>query len=184
MNKLALSVSAIMIAAAGANAAVIWDEGVNGDLSNDELAAPTVLGALAVGSNEVIATIDPFASPIDEFDSFTFDVPAGTILDQVILTSYSTFTGGDGTSGIVAWDGPNATAPFLGGAGFGAADAGSDIITTYDPSGDLGPGTYTFSIREFGGPGASYSLDFVVVPTPGAAGLLAVAGLAAARRRR
>lgn len=42
---------------------------------------------------------------------------------------------------------------------------------------------YTFD-RQFGADDAIYRISFTVIPTPGSAGILALAGLAAARRRR
>ena len=73
---------AIGLAAGSASLAdVIWDEGVDGDLSNDWL-NPTAL-VLADGTNSLFAT-----SVKGDRDYVRLDVPEGFLLKTLILTAY------------------------------------------------------------------------------------------------
>ena len=67
-------------------AVTIWDESINGDLSNNEL-VPTDLGTLNSGISRVIGSIQRWNYD-DNGDVASFTVPAGYILSQFILESY------------------------------------------------------------------------------------------------
>lgn len=73
-----------------ARAATLWNEDVSGDLS-DNHAAPTDVGTLMDGSNLLIANINnpnP-ATGTQDRDYFTFFVPQGFVLSQIILEQFS-----------------------------------------------------------------------------------------------
>lgn len=165
-----------------------WDEGVDGDLSNDE-ASPSIL-ALDLGANVVSGVIgggglgDP--PPADFADAFTVSVGAGQSLDSAILDVYMT-AGGNASSGFnvatgTSWDGSFAAANFVGSATLTAGGVGGDILDDPDYGGSLGPGDYVISLRE-GTPGQTYSITFNLIPEPTSLSLLSLAGLALLRRR-
>ncbi|MEL6797485.1 MAG: hypothetical protein AAFO89_11775 [Planctomycetota bacterium] len=157
---------------------VLWDETVNGSFSSDRN-NPTALGDLPIGSAVVRGTT------IGN-DVFSFTVPAGATVQDIILTAYTT-DGGPGVinSGFNLFDD---TGAFITGPSFGPGNIGDDILDV-----DLGPlnpplvslneGFYGFDVIEFGLE-ASWELTFDTVPAPSAAVTLALAGGFAARRRR
>ena len=65
-------------------AGTIWDESVNGDLSND-VNNPTDLGTLNSGSSQIIGSLN---GSYPEKDVAKFVVPDGYILSQFILATY------------------------------------------------------------------------------------------------
>src|SRR5215813_11051116 len=65
-------------------AVVLWNEAVNGDLSNAQ-GAPTAL-VLATGTNSIVGTVDG-DTDLQDFVSLT--VPAGKTLNSITLTSYT-----------------------------------------------------------------------------------------------
>lgn len=70
-----------------AKAVSLWNEDINGDLSDDGL-NPTDLGALELGTNSLKATFN--AGTINPSpDYFTFEVPEGFVLEEIILRSFS-----------------------------------------------------------------------------------------------
>ena len=189
----------ILALTASAQAATVWDETVDGDLSTDPL-TPTPV-AIALGSNTVSGSV---AAPADTRDYFTFTIPAGQILTGIFLIDWTDVTsGGDGNTGFMHIDdGTSSVIPsgataldFLGGShldrftfplttdnvltALAAAAAGGVGFAT-----PLGPGDYTINVQQTGPPLTAYTLDLVITPTPGAVGILALGGLAAARRRR
>src|ERR1044071_326985 len=74
-------ISALVFAAAAANAQVVWNESSNGDLSGD-MANPTPV-TLALGSNLLIAT-----SMAGDREYVRMTVPAGLFLAQLINDSW------------------------------------------------------------------------------------------------
>ncbi|MEK7949114.1 hypothetical protein [Luteolibacter soli] len=85
-------VSSVVMAFAfisSAQAVVLWNETISGDLSGD-FSAPTVLGSLAAGSYSIIGG-DSSASR----DIFTIVIPAGMSLVSVFNSAYA---GSDGTA--------------------------------------------------------------------------------------
>jgi hypothetical protein len=174
-----------------ASAQVAWDEGVNGDLSNDPLMPSSV--ALAVGTSSLFAT----TGGNDREDFLTITVPDGAQLAQLNLVAYASddttaFLGLQAGSTItVDIANPN-PADLLGWSHFGTGpnNVGTDILDDVGAgAGAIGftpplpSGTYTLWLQQGGLP-TTYQFDFVVVPTPGSLALLGVAGLVGVRRRR
>lgn len=176
----------LFAAAPMAHAAVVWNEAVNGDLSNNRL-APTPV-ALSPGVNSLLATT---SAGDREFVRLT--IPAAmTALIQVSWQSQ------DQTGFIAMQSGPTFTedpsfpnvANMLGYShyGPGLAALGSDILPDIGAgAGSIGftpplpAGTYTIWLNQTG-LAATYQLDFIVAPTP--ATLLPLLALTALRRRR
>lgn len=166
---------------------VIWNEAVNGDLSNDRF-NPTAL-VLTPGVHSLIATSQ---GGDREFVRMTFTAALGSIV-HVSWVSLDT-TGFIGVqAGPTFTENPDApnVANILGYTHFGSGPGtiGQNIL----PQMGTGPGSigftpplaagvYTFWIQQLGGP-STYQLDFNVIPAPGA-GALAAAGLALLARRR
>ena len=151
-------------------AATVWDESVNGDLSNNPL-APTVL-TLAPGSNDVIGEAGgppgPGAkAPFDQ-DFFTFTVPTGFELRSLNAVTVDLFTPGDEFAFIAIQSGPQIThdvsPPSFGGSAAGllgwlhvaASDQGTNILPAMGVAGDgavgftgpLGPGQYAVWVQD------------------------------------
>lgn len=181
--KRTLAIVALAAAGTAASANVVWDEAVNGNLSNDPL-NPTQIN-FAVGDNIVRgSTLGPSAPPSDGYDVFRFTIESGWTLQSIILSAYSPATGG--TSGFNFSTGAAAAvvgANVLFGPGVGGANVGQDFLVTQSV-GPLGANEYFMEIREFGGPIAVWELNFNVVPAPSAMAMLGFSGLIAARRRR
>ncbi|MCC5639837.1 PEP-CTERM sorting domain-containing protein [Nostoc sp. CHAB 5844] len=203
MKSLLLGLGAILVFAPNAYAAnLIYDETVNGDLSSDSL-NPTVLN-LSVGSNQITGSTT--GNPNLDRDIFTFNIPVGRQLSQIILANYVGLDDVDSNQGFFAVQAGSRiesttvttnTPPLLGAALIGAApgrQVGDNVLDELAvaapiqgatfvgfPSGNLGPGSYTFWIQETRFGIQNYNLDFVVttVPEPSTlVGIGAVMGLA------
>jgi hypothetical protein len=184
--------------AASLDAAVVWDEAIDGDLNNAG-AAPTSL-SLAFGSNLLSATSVGGTSIDREYVSFS--MPPGSRLGAVRLAAY---TGVDQLAFIGVQSGSTFTAPptgtnpatLLGYTHFGPGSLG--VGANYLPAigtgaGSMGfvpplaGGNYTFWIQQTSSSSPStYTFDFVVTPEPNTlilGGLTAGLGFFAGRRRR
>ena len=175
---------------------VVWDEAVDGELSDDYL-APTALD-FAAGSNTVIFTTDDKG---DDVDIFFFNVADGLQLSGIILDSFVTNGDDPNNLGFMAFSagdvlGTNPDTPdpsgLLGYALVFESDSGTDVFDVMSNAGGaqgydgpLGPGDYTFWAQETSPTSDDWVVTFVLTPVP-APGVLAVAGLAglACRRRR
>jgi hypothetical protein len=194
--KRALSAKVLCMALAfgigpGAEAATIWNESTDGDLSNDRL-VPSLL-TLASGSNVVQGTVGDGGTGVDR-DYFSITVPTGMVLTELTFTPLTSPSGD--VSFIALEAGPQMTVTPLG-QGLqdllGFEHVGRDLIgfnqlPVLAPSlnGVLPSGIYSLWYQDTGGP-AAYGIDFTVtpVPLPGAAVLLfsGLFGLAGLRRR-
>ena len=193
----ALCCSVVFAIASHSVAAVVWDESVNGDVSNDPT-APTQMN-LSVGTNSFVASM-----PGDDLDFFTIHVPTGSVLSGLYnpvydsLDQVSFMAIGPGTSmpaAVLSYD----PTGLLGYTHFGPG--------VYDPSENLlvdmslpafplngfsrplPAGAYTMWLQQESSVDENYQLDFVVdaVPEPASGALLlvgCVAGSAWRRNRR
>jgi len=174
----------LLISAADLSAATL-NEAVNGDFSGNR-AAPTPFN-VAVGSNDLFATTQG-----GDLDIVTVNVPAGTVLNQLFLRSF-TRAGFDGTAFVGLQSGSTFTvdpniagaSSLLGWAHFSSGNVNTNILPTIaGGSGAIGfrpplsTGPYTLFFQQLGTP-VTYQFDFVVAPVPEPATLaLAAAGLA------
>jgi hypothetical protein len=185
-------------------AAILYNEAISGDLSNNQ-AAPNAFGLLA-GTNSIVGTV----SNLDTQDWVALTVPAGNQLISLVLQSYSSsdaqgFTGVQAGSSFVGSTG--SAASYLGYAHFGTGATNGNLPPTNLVGADLLPlmgntsiafgaigftpplsaGTYTFLIQQLGS-ATTYQFDYNVAPLPEPSTLaLATTGIIAlafiARRR-
>lgn len=185
---------ATLLAFAGsAQAAVVWDEAVDGDLSNSGLAPSFV--ALSAGSNQVLGVTgrDVPGGTVDR-EYFSITVPVGHVLSAMLLLPGSGIIGGASFIGLQA--GPLFTVPsntpdatgMLGWWLYDVGTVGSDLlplmaVPSNGSSGfsvPLGAGNYSFWVQETGVGAAPYSFDLQVTAVPELPSLaLLLAGLAA-----
>jgi hypothetical protein len=167
--KTLATLALFVVLAVPARAAVVWNEGINGDLSTSE-AAPTPI-AFALGSNTILGTC---GAPSDTRDYLTFTIPAGQMLTVLTLLNFApdnlafcAFNSGN-TSFIPS----AATDPlFLSGIHINAGLIGTNLMIPFDtgavttnslPAPVLGPGTYCFLIQQTSQITTTYGLDFVL----------------------
>lgn len=159
----------LAVLAVPAEAAVIWNEGINGDLSSSE-AAPTLI-SFGVGSNQIIGSVN--GNPLDR-DYITFTIAPGQTLIHVNLISFSpdnlAFSAfNSGSTSFIPSGGTNGL--FLSGIHISSADAGFDLLPFFDTrnvttnslaSPSLGPGTYCWMIQQTSPVLQNYTVEFVI----------------------
>lgn len=183
---------------APAQALILWDESINGDLSDNGL-NPTDLGQLQGGNNTLTATFS-LGQTIPDTDYFTFEVPQQLSLEQIILKSFTPedegafFAVQTGNVFDFIFTGPDATG-LLGFLDFGQEELNTDILddmgranlspiapgaTGFTPP--LPTGQYSFWLRQGGERPVTVTLDFVTsVPEPSTViGLEVILGLGCA----
>jgi hypothetical protein len=191
----------------------------SGEFSGDNT-APTPLGTFAVGTTTVAGSVSnalgvvfPTPVPVD-VDVFTFSIADGELLTDITLSGF-TSTDDFGFVAITAGgsfpfnaaelsqladdgltDAGGSITDFLGGALFGTAGPGGEIIPDVGAdlaaasaggsgfSFPLGAGQYTVYVQQLGSAVLGYEFSFSVVPAPASAALLGLSGLIAGRRRR
>ncbi|MBC7772255.1 MAG: hypothetical protein H7210_07165 [Pyrinomonadaceae bacterium] len=191
----ALGVGVLMagaMLASSAQAAVIYTESAQGDLSNDRL-NPTSFN-LAAGENQLLGvfTGEDGMGGYD-IDYYSITIPAGMFLQQIV---HQEFISTDSAGFMAIEQGPVfSTAPadatpgnLMGWVIFGHVTVGSDIFPTLASNGigfarPLPGGTYTFWAQQTGAL-TDYTLTFVVVPSPMGATMLSCGALMAFGRRR
>jgi len=182
-RNISVFISALACAGAvSAQAATVWDESIQGDLSSAGL-LPTPL-AMAVGSNRILGVVGDSGQGIDR-DYFSFTVPVGSLLNAVMLLNSTLVSGSASVFAIQA--GPQLTVTptgagadaLLGFSHYTNDQIGTDILPSvvFGPVTTLPSGTYSVWVQETGGP-ASYGFDFIMtaVPEPAALGMM-LAGL-------
>jgi hypothetical protein len=173
--------AAVLLSSATARAGVIWNESVNGDLSNSGL-DPTVL-TVSLGSNDLYGTTGKNSSTgVVDRDYFTFTVPSELELSSIIVLPGTHGIGPKAESFISVEAGPEVTvgtspssaAGLLGWYHYSASDIGIDILPLMGSAGfgstgftpPLPSGTYSFWVQEANVGTAPYGFDFVVRATP------------------
>ena len=209
-RKSLFSAAVCALLAAAPAKAIIFDEAVSGDLSNNQL-APTAL-TLTAGLNSVIGTVNGFPPGTDAQDWVSFTIPTGFVMTSYVNSGYVSaddqgFTGfqvGSSFSGD-----PFSAGSYAGYAHFGFAatnpdgtppssTVGVDLLplmanssfapgtTGFTPP--LHAGTYTFLIQQGNAVNTSYQFDMTLraVPEPGSSLCLLGMGVLAtfALRRR
>jgi PEP-CTERM motif len=207
-KKSLFSVAVCALLAAAPAKAIIFDEAVSGDLSNNQ-AAPTAL-TLTAGSNSVIGVVNGFDNG-DGQDWVSFTIPTGFVMTSYVNSKYVSddpqgFTGFQSNS---SFSGDPFVAPsYAGYAHFGTKATNPDLtppVSTVgvdllplmaDPSfapgttgftPPLAAGTYTFLIQQGDPVTTGYQFDMTVrsVPEPGSSlCLLGMGGLAILALRR
>lgn len=150
----------------------VWDEAVDGDLSDDAL-NPSGVFELTEGSN--IISANQVGNPRD-VDFFAFTVPAGFELQQLIVTDYTgvddvAFIGIDsGATSDIDFNNP-IVGDLLGGTTYGSASIDTDILPIMGNLGGavgftapLPEGTYTIWLNQTGGISEG-TFDFVIGET-------------------
>ncbi len=171
---------------------VVWNESNDGDLSSTP-ATPTALTFLT-GSNTVIGSLSEPDGDLRDF--MTFTIAPGQFLTALTLDAFVAdgpgFQGiNSGSTGLTPGEDPEGD--FLGLEFTANSYIGLDMLESL---GDglfgsmgfpvpLGPGTYSYVIQEITpGQTTSYQLSFHMIPEPASAGIVAVAGMLLAVRRR
>jgi hypothetical protein len=205
-KKSLFSVAVCALLAAAPAKAIIFDEAVSGDLSNNQ-AAPTAL-TLTAGSNSVIGVVNGFDNG-DGQDWVSFTIPTGFVMTSYVNSKYVSFDEQGFTGfqvGSSFKDDPFVAGSYAGYAHFGTdADNGGGSGSTVgvdllplmaNPSFSVGAtgftpplaaGTYTFLIQQGNPVTTSYQFDMNVrsVPEPGSSlCLLGMGGLAILALRR
>lgn len=176
--KLLCMLSIAFVAVTG-QAAVIWDESIQGDLSGDRLLPNNLI--ISPGSNTLIGTTGNY-----DRDYFHFSLAPGQALTNIFLRDYVSqddisFLGVQAGT-FITEDPTNANvANLLGWTFFGTPEIGTDLLphmgANFGSIGFVPPLTgsdYTFWLQQTGDPTA-YTLDFQVVPEP--TSMLALSGL-------
>ena len=182
---------ALLISTGTATAANIWNEPIDGELSDDYL-NPTALTLTIGGASDDVFFQTP-ESLITDRDYFTITVASGYELSALVLaqfdTSPSTNLGfiaiASGANFPTSGASPN-PALLLGYALVGAAHVGTDILDdlgaaagTIGFSGSLGSGTYSFWAQDNTASDEDWTISFVTSPIPEpSTGLLMGLGLA------
>ncbi len=192
MNNIPFTAAALLTLTASAATASIYDETVEGDLSNDRF-APTSL-SLDLGLNTVSMDVIDSNNSIGDLDYFTFSIGAGQSIDSITILDSSNPAGGFDSAAFVGlafdsffdFDPINFTGDGL--VGFVITDpgvVGTDVLTDLsDGLNSLGQGDYSFWVQQTGEDLTRVSLGINVVPTPASGALFGVLALATTVRRR
>lgn len=192
MNRPPLTAAALAALLASAANATIYDEAIDGDLSNDRF-APTSI-ALSMGLNTVTMDVIDSDTPNGDLDYFTFTLGAGESIDSITLIESSNPLGGFDSAAFVGlafdsffdFDPDTFAGDGLEGFVITTPDlVGNDILLDLsDGLSSLGAGDYTFWVQQTGADLTRVSLGINVVPAPASIAMLGLLGAAAPRRRR
>ena len=158
-------------------ASTVYDEAVQGDLSNSGL-NPTRI-TVTLGSNQIFGTTGYGASGIDR-DYFTITVPTGLQLSSLMELAGTTTGGEAGVSFLGMQAGnqvtvspnPASAAGLLGWTHYGRTATNRDLLPVmsspnFGSSGftrPLGAGDYSFWIQDYDSGRFSYGFDLVLAP--------------------
>lgn len=173
-----------LLATSGMASAAVYNESIDGDLA--DVASGGTLFNLDIGVNTVIGDITANPAGGIEEDFVVFEVGPGESVTSIVLTDV-VFVGGNFSTGFRPYADLGSGLEQISTGSFDESDVGVDFLTVWN-LGDvggapLGPGTYGIVVAEFT-PGQKYAFDITLVPAPGTAAALGLAGLAAVRRRR
>src|SRR4029077_18333856 len=199
VTKSLFSVAACALLAAAPAKAIIFDEAVSGDLSNNK-AAPTAL-TLTPGSNSVIGTVNGFDNG-DGQDWVSFTIPTGFVMASYVNSKYDStdpqgFTGfqfGPSFSGDQFAEGSYAGYAHFGTAAnnpdgnpVSSSTVGVNLLPlmadpTFAPGASgftppLGAGTYTFLIQQGNAVTTGYQFDMNVRAVPETGSSLCLLGM-------
>ncbi|QDV46202.1 hypothetical protein Enr13x_61110 [Stieleria neptunia] len=210
----ALSLGFHVVDSRPSNAAIVHDEAIHGELSNENQ-TPTVLN-FTIGENTVIGEVANARGFPANTDVFSFVVPNGAVWDSLILTDYRDSSPNQDNAAFLAIDdsdsfpygsfeldeinNANPAFPadaFIGGTVFGGGgptnpDVGRDLlpraanVVGAGYTTPLPSGDYTIYIQQTDAlTGYSLTVNLVsAIPEPSSAGLLMLVGAAVAIRRR
>jgi hypothetical protein len=187
----AISFGAILAIGASSRATVIWNQSVNGPLS--ELPASPTQFTLSAGTNSVIATVGGGSGETGINQNWVnINIPAGLQLNNLVLAAYSStdqqgFTGvASGASFAGGESAVNVAASYLGYVHFGTGATngslpptnlvGVDVLPLMGNKATISPGSagftpplpagaYTFLIQQLGAT-TNYQYDFDVTAVP------------------
>jgi hypothetical protein len=187
-----------------AMAGTVWNEAVNGDLSNNPL-APTVV-SFAPGSNDIIGEAGNAigAAPGFDQDFLTFTVPTGYSLASLMAVSVDLLSPTDKLAFVGLQSGSQITVnvdpPYTNAAGLlgwlhvAPSNDGMNILPAMGIAGDgatgftgpLSAGSYSVWIQDTSPFDYDFSFDIVPAPEPGTVMLMltGVAGLMGLRLHR
>lgn len=189
IRKLVAPLALLSLSALG-SANLLWNEGINGDLTDNRLSPNSF--TLANGANTIIGTTGP-----GDRDYFHFSLAPGQSLTAIYLRGY---VSQDDAAFLAVQEGtfitedPEAAnvANLLGWKLFGSGDLGTDILpamgTNWGSIGFTPPLTgsnYSFWLQQTGD-ATAYTLEFQAQAVPEPATIAVVGGFLAlaARRRR
>ena len=169
-SLIAIFVSVTLVIAVPAGATIVWNESVNGDLSNDA-AAPTPM-VFSPGANTIQGTVINIDDRARDYINFT--VQPGYVLTAINLLEYSA----DDIGFVAVNAGLTSYIPayetqeyFLSGAHIVEPDVSSNILNLFVnravttnslASPELGPGDYSFLLQQTDPVVTIYALEFVV----------------------
>ena len=158
-------------------AATIYDEGTDGDLDGAGASA-TPLPLLTLGSNQVFGETGRNSAAVRDLDYFTFTVPAGFQLTQILLLKSAPnakgFAGFEVGSQFTVPPTVTDAAGLLGWVHYSALQVGTDLLDDIGGSGfgatgftpPLGAGTYSVWVQDTNPGPLPYGFDFILRPVP------------------
>jgi hypothetical protein len=179
--------------------AIVYNESVNGDLSNIG-STPTAI-AVGIGSNQIVGSTGRGSDNVLDRDYFTFVVPMGALLTSVFEVAGTVSAGnfafiGLQAGSVVSVDPTGGTAAgLLGWTHYLTVNATTDVLPLMNTTANgasgfvtpLGPGAYSVWIQELSGGSYPYAFDITLtaVPEPGTCWTAAAffAAMAALKRR-
>lgn len=172
-----------------AQATVIHDESVDGDLSGAFTAPDTI--TVTSGINTIIGQVgnngNGGATDGSDGDYFEFTLNPGQSISSFTVDSYVS-SGSFGTGSFLAYSDEGIavqSSDFIDGFVLFNSSSGNVLSgLSPDTGGVLNPGTHTFWVQETAAVTIDYQFSFNVVPEPSSLALIGLGAIAATRRRR